>query len=71
MTRQAPWFHSFVPRDVGGCIRMSEAFGYSTLLVSTTYDVQQPLACPDIHYINKKKAIQVAVTYKHTVPLDR
>ena len=36
---------------------MSEGLGYSTLLVSTAYDIQLALACP-----HKKKGIEVAVT---------
>lgn len=40
MARQAPWFHSIVPGVVEGCIRMSEAFCYSTLLVSKADDIQ-------------------------------
>lgn len=54
MTGQAPWFRSFVPGDVGGCITMSEALGYSTLLVSTACDIQLALACPHIHPQEKK-----------------
>lgn len=36
---------------------MSEGLGYSTLLVSTAYDIQLALACP-----HKEKGIEVAVT---------
>lgn len=34
-TRQASWFHSFVPGDVRVFIRMSEGLDYSTRPVST------------------------------------
>jgi len=69
MTRQAPWFHSSVPGDVVGCIKVSEALDYSTLLVSTADDIQLLLACP--HVRNRKKDIQVSVTYRYTVPEKR
>lgn len=54
MMRQEHWFHSFVPRDVGGSITMSEALGCSTLLVSTAYDIQLTLVCPHIHQYEKR-----------------
>lgn len=60
MTRQAPWFHSFVPGDVGGCIRMSEAVDSSTLLVSTAYTIQLPCHnCPHIRETRYSRDIQV------------